>query len=160
MGSRGPKPTPTNLKVLRGETRPSRLNLDEPQPLPTFPDAPAHLSDEAKAVWGRVREQMGHTRVIRGADADILELYCETLVRSREASALLGRSGFLIKGARHGELVKNPLVAMVRDITAQVRILAGELGLTPASRTSLRAGEAGGVSDRLSGFRGRHGQAG
>jgi P27 family predicted phage terminase small subunit len=144
MGRRGPKPTPTELKLLRGETRPSRVNLDEPQPLPAFPEVPDHLSDDAKAVWAHVREQMGHTRVIRGADRDILELYCETLARYREASALLERSGFVIKGARHGDLVRNPLVAMVRDLTVQVRAVAGELGLTPASRTSLRAGATSG----------------
>lgn len=160
MGKRGPKPTPTRLRVLRGETRPSRIDRDEPQPLPTFPDPPAHLSEAAKAVWEHVRAQMAHTRVIRGADADILELYCETLVRYREASDLLAKSGFLIKGARHGELVKNPLVAMVRDTGSGVRALAGELGLTPSSRSSLRAGESPGPGGRLAGFRARHGRAG
>lgn len=160
MGKRGPKPTPTDLKLLRGETRPSRVNRKEPQPLPTFPEPPEHLGDEARAVWARVGEQMGHTGVIRGADADILELYCETLVRYRETSELLARSGFLIKGARSGDLVKNPLVAMVRDLAIQIRALAGELGLTPGSRTSLRATEAQAVSGKLATFRERHGQVG
>jgi P27 family predicted phage terminase small subunit len=160
MGRRGPRPTPTALKVLRGETRPSRVNREEPKPLPAFPDPPAHLSEAALAIWERVRAQTAHTRVIRGADADILELYCEALVRYREASALLARSGFLIKGARQGELVKNPLVAMVRDLGSQVRALAGELGLTPASRSSLRTGEGAAPEGRLAGFRERHGRAG
>ena len=33
MGRRGPAPTPTKVKRLRGETRPSRLNLHEPSPV-------------------------------------------------------------------------------------------------------------------------------
>lgn len=160
MGKRGPKPTPTKLKVLRGETRPSRLNPDEPQPLRSFPAPPEHLSEAAREVWKRVRTETAHTGIIRGADAPVLEVYCETLVRYREASDLLGRSGFLIKGARSGELVKNPLVAMVRDLGAQVRALAGELGLTPSSRTTLRATESAGLSGALAAFRERHGRAG
>ena len=158
MGSRGPKPTPTKLKVLRGETRPSRVNRAEPQPVQLFPEPPEHLSDEAKAAWAHVQTTMASTRVITAADADMLELYCESLARYREWSELLGKSGPLIKGARHGELVKNPLVAMVRDTGTQVRALAGELGLTPASRSSLRADQHA-DGGRLASFRERHGQA-
>ncbi len=49
------KPTPTRLKLLGGNPGKRPLNLDEPQPEPTLPEPPAHLSDEAKAEWGRPR---------------------------------------------------------------------------------------------------------
>ena len=40
MGRRGPAPTPTKLKLLRGETRPSRINRAEPKPggVPRMPE--------------------------------------------------------------------------------------------------------------------------
>jgi hypothetical protein len=48
MGRRGPAPTPTKVKMLRGETRPSRLNHREPMPSPDVPKMPADMDPEAK----------------------------------------------------------------------------------------------------------------
>jgi phage terminase small subunit len=42
-----------------------------------------------------------------------------------------------VKSRRTGELVKNPLHQIVRDNATLVRQLAGDLGLSPAARTSL-----------------------
>src|SRR5450759_5153800 len=50
MGRRGPAPTPTKVKMLRGETRPSRLTLHEPLPSPDVPEIPADMDAEAKIV--------------------------------------------------------------------------------------------------------------
>lgn len=139
MGRRGPQPTPTKLKVLRGETRPSRINREEPQPAPNVPTLPADMDLAAVAVWKRVMGEFGHTRVITAADADVFRLYCETVARYEEASRLLTRSGPLVKGARSGEYVKNPLVQVARDYGALMLQLAGTLGLTPSSRTGIKA---------------------
>ena len=43
MGKRGPAKTPPALAVLRGETRPSRVNLDAPTPPPVKPHPPDYL---------------------------------------------------------------------------------------------------------------------
>ena len=137
MGRRGPTPTPTALKILRGETRPSRINRDEPRPVGELVPIPDDLPAEAQAVWRRVLREFGHTGVIRGADGDVMRIYCETVARYEKASRLLDQSGPLIKGARGGVLVKNPLHQVVRDNAVLVRSLAGELGLTPAARVGL-----------------------
>ena len=144
MGARGPAPTPTKLKLLRGETRPSRLNRSEPRPRGGRPPLPPDMGDVATAVWRRVLREMGPTGVITAVDADILRTYCETVARYLYAGRLLDQSGPLIQarghGARQGELVKNPLHQVVRDHAVLVRALARELGLTPAARTSLQGG--------------------
>lgn len=75
MGRRGPAPTPTALKLLRGETRPSRINRDEPLPVGELVPIPSDLSPEAQAVWRRVLREFGHTGVIRGADGDVMRIY-------------------------------------------------------------------------------------
>ena len=137
MGRRGPTPTPTALKILRGETRPSRINRDEPRPVGELVPIPDDLPAEAQAVWRSVLREFGHTGVIRGADGDVMRIYCETVARYEKASRLLDQSGPLIKGARGGVLVKNPLHQVVRDNAVLVRSLAGELGLTPAARVGL-----------------------
>jgi P27 family predicted phage terminase small subunit len=151
VGRRGPRPAPAALKLLRGETRPSRVNHHEPRPLDRFPEPPPDLSAAAAAVWGRVLAEFGHTRIIRAADHDVLRLYCEAVVRYEEASRLLAGSGPLVQSKRTGDLVKNPLHQVARDNAALVRQLAGDLGLSPSARTSLRGDEPR-ADDKLSRF--------
>jgi len=136
MGRRGPAPTPTRAKMLRGETRPSRLNLHEPTPSPDVPKIPADMDADAKVVWRRVLRDMRHTGVIRAADADILRCYCEAVSRYAQAARLYAQSGPITK--RDGNLVKNPLHQVARDNADEIRQFARELGLSPSERVGLR----------------------
>lgn len=138
MGQRGPAPQPTKLKIIRGETRPSRVNYSEPIPARLGLSAPEDLPEEARKIWDAVIEAVGHTGVLTAADADTLRLYAEAVARYRTAETMLTKTGPLIKG-RNGELVKNPLHQIVRDNATLMRTLARELGLTPAARTGLRS---------------------
>jgi P27 family predicted phage terminase small subunit len=138
MGRRGPAPLPTRIKLLHGETRRSRLNLDEPRPPALAPPMPRELAPGAQLVWRRVLETQA-PGVILAAHTDLLRLFCEWVVRYEAWSALLAGSGPLIRGARGHELVRSPLVQMVRDAGDQVRLLARELGLTPSSLSSVHA---------------------
>ena len=72
MGRRGPAPTPTAVKLARGETRPSRVNYDEPTPRRRPPTMPKDIDPEARKVWRRVLREMSETGVITAADADLL----------------------------------------------------------------------------------------
>ena len=149
---------PTKLRILRGETRPSQVNRHEPAPLPGGPVAPADLSPEASSVWARVLGEVGQTGVIRGADADIFALYCDAVVRYRQAEGLLRQTGPLLIDRHHGgAAVKSPLHQIVRDNAVLVRVLAGELGLSPAARVGLRdASEGAPVASTLEALRARH----
>ncbi len=137
-----PPRTPTKLKVLRGEARPSRLNRSEPQPRGARPRMPLDMSPAAQAIWRRVVRAMSTTGVITAADADILRAYCEAASRYAHAARTLEQTGPLItaagRGARRGELVKNPLHQIVRDNALLLRATARELGLTPAARAGLQ----------------------
>ena len=148
MGSRGPAPMPTRLKILHGETRSSRLNRNEPRP-GGQPRMPADMSDEAKRVWRRVIRDFGATGVLTAVDADALRTYCEAVVRYVQAARTLEASGPLVRGARSGELVKNPLHQVVRDNAILLRAFARELGLTPSARTGLTIGIGAADDDPL-----------
>jgi P27 family predicted phage terminase small subunit len=137
MGRRGPAPLPTALRVLRGETRPSQLNRTEPQPTANLPERASDLDPRARAVWDRIIADFGHTGVIRRLDTDALRCYCEAVSRYEDAAKLLRTSGPLIRGARGGDLVRNPLHQIVRDNADLMRSYARELGLTPAARAGL-----------------------
>lgn len=137
----GPPPVPTRLKMLRGETRPSRLNRQEPEPVLGMPSPPPDMSIPARQVWERVAREFGHTGVIRGADQDILRAYCEAVVRYEFAARMLEETGPLLVDRVHpGQMQKNPLHQVVRDNAYLMRMLAGELGLTPAARVGLQSG--------------------
>ena len=122
--------------MLRGETRPSHLNLREPMPSPDVPRMPADMDPDAKVVWRRVLRDMRHTGVIRAADADILRCYCEAVSRYAQAARLYAQSGPIVK--RDGNLVKNPLHQVARDNADEIRQFARELGLSPSARVGLR----------------------
>jgi P27 family predicted phage terminase small subunit len=96
----------------------------------------------------------GATGVITAADHDALRCYCEAVARYEQAARLLVSSGPLVRGARSGELVKNPLHQIVRDNADLIRLYARELGLTPSARSGL-TGRAEDVADALDAFAAR-----
>jgi P27 family predicted phage terminase small subunit len=138
MGTRGPAPKPTRLRLLAGETRPSVVNYAEPIPAGGPLTPPVDLRPEAREVWERVVAALGPTGVLTSADKDLLRLYSEAFVRYQEAESMLSKTGPLLKG-RDGNFVKNPLHQIVRDNADAVKKYARELGLTPAARVGLRS---------------------
>lgn len=137
MGKRGPAPMPTKLRMLRGETRPSQINYQEPKPKAELPTRPENLGEAAGVVWDRVIDTYAATGVLTAVDTDVFRAYCEAVARYEYAAKLLEQSGPLVRGQR-GELVKNPLHQVVRDNADLLRQFARELGLTPASRSGLK----------------------
>ncbi len=139
MGRRGPAPAPTRLKLLAGETRPSRLNRHEPEPLAGFPEMPGDLDADAQAEWRHVELQIAATGIIRPVDRMLLRAYCEAASRYLQAVRLYASSGPLLPDREHRGVVKNPLHQIVRDDEATMRALARELGLSPSARSGLVA---------------------
>ncbi len=136
MGRRGPARAPDAAKLRRGETRPSRLNGLEPLPRHRAPSMPKGLDPVARAAWRHTVREMGSSGLITAADAHILRLYCEAWSRYRQAADMLGSSAPLLND--RGHLTKNPLHQVVRDNADHVRLLARELGLSPAARAGLQ----------------------
>lgn len=148
MGERGPSKVPTALKLLRGETRASRLNRNAPKPEPRGPVMPADLSPDAKKVWQRQMKAFATTGILTAVDGDSLRAYCEAVARYAKAATMLEQSGPLVRGARKGELVKNPLHQIVRDNAVLIRAFARDLGFLPAARENLH-GEQSNTNDPL-----------
>jgi P27 family predicted phage terminase small subunit len=137
MGRRGPQPVPTNLRLLRGETRPSRINRAEPRPRELTPEPPEWLSAAAAEEWARVVPDLVTMGTVKAVDATALACYCEAVARFRAASQLVARAGLMIKD-RDGIIRKNPAVGQARDASAEVRAWARDFGLTPSARQPLR----------------------
>ncbi|MEV2277858.1 phage terminase small subunit P27 family [Nocardiopsis sp. NPDC049922] len=137
MGKRGPRPTPTNVRLLRGDRR-DRVNTDEPMPADGLPECPDDASPEVREVWDYTVDQLAAMGTATPADRDALRAYCEAVVTHRKACALLAKSGILIRSAKGGALVRNPVVQVQRDAAATLRGFAQEFGLTPSARSEIR----------------------
>jgi len=131
---------PTKLKLLHGETRPSRLNRAAPKPRANRPVMPTDMTPEAQSVWRRIMRDFGQTGVLTAVDADSFRAYCEAASRYRQAAVLLEQSGPLVRGARSGDLVRNPLHQVARDNAILMRAFARELGFLPSAREGLTVG--------------------
>jgi len=147
MARPGPAPTPSHLRVVRGD-RKDRINTNEPKPKKAKPKCPSWLGKEAKAVWRRTAIQLDLMGLLFEADQDILAAYSVAVVTYKDATKLVEEQGILIEGRRDG-LVTNPAVRVQRDQATLIRMLASEMGLTPSSRTRLKAEESNDAEDDL-----------
>lgn len=151
MGKRGPAPTPTALRLLKGG-HPERVNRREPKPTPTPIEAPEYLDDDARAIWDRLVPDLVTKAGLSHWDVPALAVLCTAVVHHRRAVELVNSTGILIKpGGGHGGVVKHPAMQIIRDQAAIIRAYAQEFGLTPSARSELlRTGEpTGSPADRL-----------
>lgn len=115
MGQRGPAPEPVNLRVLKGETRPSQLagapKAQEP------PMKPRGMAPAAAKVWDRILEATAHQGHIGAPHADTLRTYCEVTARLQDRP--------------------DPASKEWRELANLHRQLARELCLTPATGANL-----------------------
>jgi P27 family predicted phage terminase small subunit len=139
---------PTELKLLHGERRPSRLNRNAPK-AKNVPVIPAGMSAPAQSIWNRLTRDYAHTGVLTSVDVAALRVFCEAVVRYEHAAAMLEQSGPLVRGARRGDLIKNPLHQIVRDDADLIRAFARELGFTPSARSALTAVQEADEDDAL-----------
>ena len=81
MSKRGPKPIPTNLRLLKGGRR------DEDSREPQFsqpaelPEPPVYLSGYARQEWDRVIGDLYSTGVYTNVDETMLAAYCMAFSR-------------------------------------------------------------------------------
>lgn len=141
MGRRGPTPEPTVAKLARGETRPSRVNRMEPLPRHAAPRMPKGMSKRAQEVW-RLTMRDAPPNLIMAADAPVLRIFCDAFAFYEQGADIVGRTGLVVRG-RNGELVKNPALPSMRANADAVRLLARELGLSPAARAGLQVAVGG-----------------
>ncbi len=112
------RPTPRNMRLIRPEdTLPPE---NKPKALAVPPEAPSWLSAEARVHWDEIAVQMQSERMWRPIFERTLATYCELLAVFLQDPTKLGATKL-----------------------GQLRLLAGDLGLTPShfnrvSRTSQR----------------------
>jgi P27 family predicted phage terminase small subunit len=154
MGRRGPPPTPTALKILRGNPGRRPLNLREPAPPSAIPSPPTHLDAVARSEWRRVVPQLAKAQLLTLVDRAALTGYCLAWSASVDATRKLAASSTILTSVK-GYPYQNPEVLRLNQALKQLLRFSQEFGMTPASRSRIEV-DAPPVGGQLEAFRRRH----
>jgi P27 family predicted phage terminase small subunit len=138
---RGRKPTPTHLKLVRGNPGKRPLRMDEFRPGAQIPATPRHLKGEARKEWRRVTEELNRYGMISNVDRGALAMLCTLWARyvqaeemiDKAAAAAPGSYGLFIKSPNNFP-VQSPWLAVSNRAIEQYKAFCAEFGLTPAAR--------------------------
>ena len=155
MGQRGPAKRPTNLAILHGETRPSRVNHNEPKPDTGDIVPPRPLGGREREIWDRLAPDMIRKGVLTAWDVDSFATFCQMVVVNQDAAENVRDNGTscttlvreLSDGTMLYELRKNPAWQVMRESAAAIVTLGGRFGLNPSDRSQLSLGKADGDAD-------------
>lgn len=133
---------PTALKILQGNPGKRPLPENEPKPKLYAPNAPRHLSDDARKHWRTIVKQLKAAKVMTRMDTDALAMYCETYTQWIDAMTDVKENGMLIEiekeskiGVVYTAMEVNAHVKIAAKAFDQLRLMLAEFGMTPASRT-------------------------
>ncbi|MFJ1782594.1 phage terminase small subunit P27 family [Streptomyces anulatus] len=133
---------PAALKLIKGRAPGKDSAGRDVNPGPAFkrlpPEAPAWLSDEARAEWDRVLPGLSRLDLLKPEDRAALAAYCEAWATFREATETVAREGLTIE-AKQG-MLPHPAVGIARAAGRELRAWAGHFGLTPSTEQALSRG--------------------
>jgi len=153
---RGRKPQSTARRRLTGNAGKRGYNTAEPEPPPVADDfdvpPPELAGDEllaARVEWQRLAPMLRQARQITAADKASLIALCIEWARYVEARA---KAYPRIVQAKSGYPMPNPWLSIQTKALAACLKLWPELGLTPSSRSRVRADGPGPEGDAFSEF--------
>lgn len=142
----GRKPLPTHLKLVKGTARPHRINRDEPKPAIAAPEPPHHLDKRAHARFTEMAEILARHGVMTELDTSALARYAVVWCRWVESEAEVKRRGPVVK-TELGNAIQNPFLTIANKCLLQMAQIESEFGLTPSSRSRIRAATPADASD-------------
>src|SRR5690348_3696816 len=134
----GRKPLPTHLKLVKGTARPHRMNREEPRPDIGVPLAPSHLDARARARFTEMAEILARHGVMTELDTAALARYAVIWCRWVDTEADVKRRGPVVK-TEGGNIIQNPFLSIANKCLLQMAQIESEFGLTPSSRSRIRA---------------------
>lgn len=138
---RGRKPTPTHLKLIRGNPGRRPIRMDEFRPEAKIPPCPRHLKGEAKREWQRLSKLLLAHCMVSAVDRGALAMLCTLWDRYVTAEEMIETtktqtpaSGGLFVKSPNGFPIQSPWLAVSNRAIEQYKAMCAEFGLTPAAR--------------------------
>lgn len=137
---KGRRPKPTAQHKLEGTFRKDR-HAARAVADPARPDAPASLSDDARAEWDRVIGELAAAKLLSKLDRAVLALYCQAWADYWAAKAIVEEEGWTAVGST-GNVVEHPAVKSMHRSWEHCVRAAREFGMTPSGRAAIRVPDA------------------
>lgn len=138
---RGRKPTPTHLKVLRGNPGKRAINHREPKPDGDLFEAPEWMTDSQRAGWAyAIANAPPH--LLKRLDRSVLVVWVVAEDMHRDASCAVAKYGLITKSPVKGDPMQNPYLAIINKQASIMLKAASELGFSPSSRSRVQIGGA------------------
>lgn len=151
MGKRGPAPTPTALKLVKGvhKHNPDRVNRAEPEPEPGEVRPPGWLSPGGLELWEQYAPDLERQGVLQAWDVEHFALWCDCAAKRRRITAEIDEFGMTLKepvldseGTMVGYVIKrNPATLVEKGLTDSLARYGARFGLTPSDRSQLKVGD-------------------
>ena len=151
---RGRKPTPTALKLLKGNPGHRPPPPDEPKPPPDIPRCPRSLNKEAKAEWRRITKELDALGMIGIIDKAVLASDCQAWAHWVDACERLEKTGMVIRSSEKvtikpdgteirsmGAPMINPYQKIATTENAKMMKALIEMGMSPSSRPRVKTTE-------------------
>jgi P27 family predicted phage terminase small subunit len=135
--ARGRPRVPDEQKKAAGTYRGDRANLNAPVYPVAAPERPAWLSEQAAAAWDSLIPILLDKRVLAEVDLGVAASYCMMLGELRINAEVLKTEPRYYKV--NGLTKEHPAGKALRDLGNKIRLLASELGLSPAARAKVSA---------------------
>jgi P27 family predicted phage terminase small subunit len=142
---RGRKPTPTTLKLLRGNPGKRALNMNEPKLTPELPQPPGFLQGVALEEWHRIAPLLHGAGLLTALDAEALAVGCQSYANFVEATEKIRERGTVV--VYEGRPMPNPYLRVMNAALQQWTRMLIEFGMTPSSRSRVKVPEAPKAAD-------------
>lgn len=143
---KGPPPQPTNLRVMRGNPARRPLPEGEPEPPEGSVECPETVQGRARVFWKQHEPYLLAMRLLTVADIAMLAILCETEAEYWDARDDVRKRGIEIERKRYGKNGQefwiseaNPSVKIASDAGKRLHRLKLEFGMSPSSRTRVKA---------------------
>ena len=138
---RGRKPVPTALKVVRGNPGRRPLPPDEPVPPAAELHCPPELKGRARKYWNKRAPVLLEAGLLTVVDTPLLAEMCETEAEYWDARDDVRKNGQRLIGYTEAGQVhrENPCVKIGSDAQKRLKALRVEFGMSPSSRTRVKA---------------------
>jgi P27 family predicted phage terminase small subunit len=137
--ARGPRPTPTHLKLVRGNPGKRRLNTREPKPRGDLFEAPDWFDDEQREWWTYAIAN-APKGLLKRLDREALVVWATAASEHRRAVRKVREIGQVVKTS-NGNAVQNPYLPIMNKQAMIMLRAAEQMGFTPAARSRIQLGD-------------------
>lgn len=114
--------------------------------LAKVPAVPSGMPQRAAKEWRKVLSVLVAQRKIADHELPIVDAYCRVVAHIADCEAAIAEYGLTMVSPQ-GETKRRPETTLLKEYHSTLARLAGELGLTPASRTKNKGGAVGDDED-------------